>query len=221
MQEPQDLHGTSNNPLVRDPGPPARGQAPSSAAQSNPLQEGTCPRAGYATENPGFVRPATRRSLHVSAAVPLRELLENPPKAGVGRGEGLNGTRTAGLSARFVAGPDRPGRSGIRRLSRGLSEATPGGGTDDTIGRRSPSEKRQPLRPHRVTVPEGSHVFETALIEVAVGAALVTLLSLGWWIRICAADRERSRLKRGTWRREAPRYPGRHGAGLRARRNRI
>ena len=221
MQAPQDLHGTSNNPLVRDPGPPARGQAPSSAAQSNPLRKEPAPEPATPPRTLALYDP--RHDVPSTSAQRFR--CENswklPPKAGVGRGEGRNGTRTAGLSARFVAGADRPGRSGIRRLSRGLSEATPGGGTDDTIGRRSPSEKRQPLRPHRVTVPEGSHVFETALIEVAVGAALVTLLSLGWWIRICAADRERSRLKRGTWRREAPRYPGRHGAGLRARRNRI
>ena len=37
------LHGTSDNPLIRVRGPPARGQAPSSAAQYNPLQKEPAP----------------------------------------------------------------------------------------------------------------------------------------------------------------------------------
>ena len=37
------LHGTSDHPLIRGRGPPARGQAPSSAAQYNPLQKEPAP----------------------------------------------------------------------------------------------------------------------------------------------------------------------------------
>ena len=59
-----------------------------------------------------------------------------------------------------------------------------------------------PLRPPDIIVPEGSHVSEMAMLEVAAVTALV--ISLGWWMRICAADRERARLRRGSWRRQVP-----------------
>ena len=72
------LHGTSDNPLIRGRGPPARGQSPSSAAQYNPLQKEPAPG------------PATPK--------------RSSGRGGVGRGSGEQATSATMFPARQRSG---------------------------------------------------------------------------------------------------------------------
>ena len=61
-----NLHGTSDSPLIRGRGPPARRQAPSSAAQYNPLQKE--PASGPATPKRSWGRGVVGRGSGEQAA---------------------------------------------------------------------------------------------------------------------------------------------------------